>query len=111
MVETDTLDKIVDALANGEFCANLGKLLKKDSAGENLNLKLKILSKYNHYTVKLLHKLTGDERCPAVVNAVIRQGLPLLTGKYGIDVALGYQKPAHEQLLEEAVQKGPKNSQ
>ena len=69
---------------------------------------MKILSKYNHYTVKLLHTLTGDERCPAVVNAVIRQGLPLLTGKYGIDVALGYQKPAHEQLLEEAVQKGLK---
>ena len=43
LLETETLDTIVDYLANGEFCAN-----------------------------------NGDERCPAAVDGVIRQGLPML---------------------------------
>ena len=43
LLETETLDTIVDYLANGEFCDN-----------------------------------NGDERCPAAVDGVIRQGLPTL---------------------------------
>ena len=38
----ETLDRIVDILANGDFCAAM-----------------------------------GDERCPAAVDVVIRQGLPI----------------------------------
>ena len=43
MLATETLDTIVDILANGDFCASM-----------------------------------GDDRCPAIVDAVIRQGLPML---------------------------------
>ena len=43
LLEIETLDTIVDYLANGDFCAN-----------------------------------NGDERCPAAVDGVIRQGLPML---------------------------------
>merc|ERR1712116_55687 len=44
LLAPETLDRIVDILANGDFCA-----------------------------------ATGDERCPAAVDVVIRQGLPILT--------------------------------
>merc|ERR1712156_455650 len=44
LLAPETLDRIVDFLANGDFCAAL-----------------------------------GDERCPAAVDVVIRQGLPILT--------------------------------
>merc|ERR550539_1783827 len=43
LLSPESIDAIVDFLANGEFCAN-----------------------------------NGDERCPAAVDAVIRQGLPML---------------------------------
>merc|ERR1719348_690507 len=44
LLAPETLDRIVDILANGDFCAAF-----------------------------------GDERCPAAVDVVIRQGLPILT--------------------------------
>merc|ERR1712002_1202293 len=44
LLAVETLDAIVDILANGEFCANM-----------------------------------GDDRCPAIVDVVIRQGLPMLS--------------------------------
>merc|ERR1712004_353046 len=44
LLAPETLDRIVEILANGDFCA-----------------------------------ATGDERCPAAVDVVIRQGLPILT--------------------------------
>merc|ERR1711874_605886 len=44
LLAPETLDRIVDFLANGDFCAAF-----------------------------------GDERCPAAVDVVIRQGLPILT--------------------------------
>merc|ERR1719220_2533044 len=43
LLSPESIDAIVDFLANGEFCAN-----------------------------------NGDERCPAAVDVVIRQGLPML---------------------------------
>ena len=43
LLAPDTIDDIVNILANGDFCAN-----------------------------------NGDERCPAAVDVVIRQGLPML---------------------------------
>ena len=43
LLAPDTIDDIVNILANGEFCTN-----------------------------------NGDERCPAAVDVVIRQGLPML---------------------------------
>ena len=79
MVETETLDAIVDALANGDFCANQGKLLKKrfcrresKSEVEN-NVKLQPF-----YSQTIMHTLTGDERCLAVtvVDTVKGKGFP-----------------------------------
>ena len=44
LLAVETLDAIVDILANGDFCASM-----------------------------------GDDRCPAIVDVIIRQGLPMLT--------------------------------
>ena len=69
----------MDTLANGEFCAN--------TCTAN-NGRLRQLQN----SFKTLHKHTGDERFPAAVDAVIRQGLPLLATMDGIDAALGMVK-------------------
>merc|ERR1711872_1135179 len=69
LLEEHTLDLIVDGLANGDFCANIGSLLMMRSP---------LLSSFS------LQLHPDDEMCPTYVDDVIRQGLPLLTTMEGL---------------------------
>ena len=70
LLEEHTLDLIVDGLANGDFCANIGSLLMMRSP---------LLSSFS------LQLHPDDEMCPTYVDDVIRQGLPLLATMEGLE--------------------------
>ena len=79
LLEEHTLDLIVDGLANGDFCANIGSFRTMRIWGKKTNR----VPPFSPFNTCIMYP--DDEMCPTYVNDVIRQGLPLLATMEGLE--------------------------